>query len=83
MAFDKDKYWKLRKEGKSGQEKPAPVVLPDPSVKVIFDNEGRMVVNNRKYRRQKYSLPTTEVDKATRNRIERKRKRQIAKRRKY
>lgn len=64
MTFDKNKYWERRKEGKRGTEdSPAPVVHPDPDLKIVFGNQGEMILNNRAYRRRAYRLPKEEVKK--------------------
>lgn len=61
MAFDKDEYRKNREEGKRGQgNDTSDVVGMTPAdVEIGFSNNGKMVVKNREYRRQRYSLPTS------------------------
>lgn len=59
--FDKKLYWKRRKDGKRGQENltPEPVLFKESGVTTSFDNQGRMLINNRAYRRRAVKLPST------------------------
>lgn len=62
MSFDKNEYWKNRKEGKRGQSvetsvtELADATLPQ-GANVGFDNDGNMVLRNRAYRRKPMRLP--------------------------
>lgn len=57
MGFDKDKYWKNRKEGKRGQDvESAPAKVTPSPAPIAFTNDGTMVLNTREYRRQRTSL---------------------------
>lgn len=58
MAFDKDKYWKNRKEGKRGQgELPKPQITESGDAERGFDNAGNIIVKNRAFRRRRIRLP--------------------------
>ncbi len=83
MAFDKDKYWKNRKEGKRGQgELPKPQITPtDNEAERSFDNEGNMVIKNRAYRRRRIRLPGDNLfTKSTKTKKERKAFRKLGRR---
>ena len=56
MAFDKDKYWEQKKDN-VGSKRPKPKVTPTGDAETSFDNEGRMVVKSRAYRRRPIKLP--------------------------
>lgn len=59
VSFDKQKYWDNRKDGKRGQGvditvAPAPAV-PDSAV-IGFSDDGKLIVKNRAFRRQRTKI---------------------------
>lgn len=68
--FDKEAYWKRREENKRGQgaEDKSIVGIKSSEVSIGFTNDGTLVAQNRAWRRQKYSLPTSKQTKKRKKR---------------
>lgn len=70
--FDKEKYWKDRKDGKRGQGEEKKLRAKPSDAEIGFSSDGSMIIKNRAWRRQKYSLPGTSPTKKKVNRKKRK-----------
>lgn len=59
MAFDKETYWKNRKDGKRGQGVDvtvAPATIAPDTATVGFTEDGQLTIKNRKFRRTNVRL---------------------------